>query len=151
MDNRCIPLLLAVVSAASLYGITFHRSFRNGYPAEAKSATVQGEANPLAQPVKGAGPSQGKAINDSDWQKGPTEQWFVNWDKALAETKAKNRPLFVLNTGSDWRRRSRARRSSTRTESGSWRRFRVTDPRRNISSSSRMQSENKGVSRSEAR
>lgn len=105
MNNRCIPLLLAVVSAASLYGTTVHRSFRNGYPAEAKRSTVQGKTNPLAQPTKGAGPSQGETIDDSDWQKGPTEQWFVNWDKALAEAKAKNKPLFVLNTGSDWRRR----------------------------------------------
>lgn len=43
-----------------------------------------------------------KAIDDSKWTKGPTEQWFVNWDKALAEAKKTNKPLFVLNTGSDW-------------------------------------------------
>ena len=102
MNNRCIPLLLAVVSAASLFGTTIHRSFRNGYPAEAKSATVQSKSNPLAQPVKGAKSAPVGAVDDSDWQEGPTEQWFVNWDKALAEAKRKNKPLFVLNTGSDW-------------------------------------------------
>ena len=102
MNNRYIPLLLAVVSAVSLYGTTVRRSFRNGYPAEAKSATVKGKSNPLAQPAKGAKSSPVGAVDDSDWQKGPTEQWFVNWDKALAEAEKKNKPLFVLNTGSDW-------------------------------------------------
>ena len=41
-------------------------------------------------------------IDDSDWRGGPSDAWFVNWDKALAEAKKKNKNLFVLNTGSDW-------------------------------------------------
>lgn len=41
-------------------------------------------------------------IDDSGWRGGPSEAWFVNWDKALAEAKKTNRKLFVLNTGSDW-------------------------------------------------
>ena len=41
-------------------------------------------------------------VNDSDWQKGPSDAWFVNWDKALAEAKKTKKDLFVLSTGSDW-------------------------------------------------
>ena len=46
-------------------------------------------------------PSRG-AIDDSGWRKGPNEQWFVNWDKALAVAKKSGKPMFVLKTGSDW-------------------------------------------------
>ena len=42
------------------------------------------------------------ALDDSGWRGGPTEDWFVNWDKALAEAKKTNKKLFLLNTGSDW-------------------------------------------------
>jgi thioredoxin-related protein len=41
-------------------------------------------------------------IDDSSWRYGPTEAWFVNWDKALAEAKKTGKALFLLNTGSDW-------------------------------------------------
>ena len=41
-------------------------------------------------------------IDDSGWRSGPSDAWFVNWDKALAEARKTNRPIFVLNTGSDW-------------------------------------------------
>lgn len=40
--------------------------------------------------------------DDSNWRTGPTEAWFVNWNKAVAEAKRTDRPLFVLKTGSDW-------------------------------------------------
>ena len=40
--------------------------------------------------------------DDSGWRKGPTDAWFVNWNKAVAEAKRTGRPLFVLKTGSDW-------------------------------------------------
>ena len=40
--------------------------------------------------------------DDSGWRKGPTEAWFVNWNKAVAEAKKSDKPLFVLKTGSDW-------------------------------------------------
>ena len=42
------------------------------------------------------------AIDDADWRGGPSEAWFVNWDKALAEARKTNKALFLLNTGSDW-------------------------------------------------
>ncbi len=42
------------------------------------------------------------AVDDSQWRGGPSEAWFVNWDKALAEAKKTGKPLFLLNTGSDW-------------------------------------------------
>ena len=42
------------------------------------------------------------AVDDSDWQKGPNDQWFVSWDKALAAAKKAGKPMFVLKTGSDW-------------------------------------------------
>ena len=41
-------------------------------------------------------------VDDSTWQKGPNDQWFVNWDKALAVAKKTGRPMLVLKTGSDW-------------------------------------------------
>ena len=42
------------------------------------------------------------AVDDSSWRGGPSKEWFVNWDKALAEAKKTGKKLFVLNTGSDW-------------------------------------------------
>ena len=41
-------------------------------------------------------------VDDSNWQPGPSEAWFVNWDKALAEARKSGKALFLLNTGSDW-------------------------------------------------
>ena len=42
------------------------------------------------------------AVDDSAWQPGPSREWFVNWDKALAEARKSGKALFLLNTGSDW-------------------------------------------------
>lgn len=42
------------------------------------------------------------SIDDTTWRSGPSDAWFVNWDKALAEAKNTGKKLFVLNTGSDW-------------------------------------------------
>ena len=42
------------------------------------------------------------AVDDASWRGGPSEAWFVNWDKALAEARKTNKALFLLNTGSDW-------------------------------------------------
>ena len=53
-------------------------------------------------PTAGGNNPKGSAVDDSNWRGGPTEDWFVNWDKALAEAKKTNKKLFLLNTGSDW-------------------------------------------------
>ena len=37
-----------------------------------------------------------------EWQKGPSDAWFVKWDEAVAESKKTQKPIFVLKTGSDW-------------------------------------------------
>ena len=42
------------------------------------------------------------AEEKSGWQGGPSEEWFVEWDKALECAKKTNKNIFVLNTGSDW-------------------------------------------------
>ena len=42
------------------------------------------------------------AADDSVWREGPSKEWFVNWDKALAAAKKSRKALFLLNTGSDW-------------------------------------------------
>ncbi|MBP5791749.1 MAG: leucine-rich repeat protein, partial [Kiritimatiellae bacterium] len=42
------------------------------------------------------------AVNSGEWRGGPTDAWFVNWDKALEQARKTSRPIFVLNTGSDW-------------------------------------------------
>ena len=42
------------------------------------------------------------AAVDADWRGGPTKDWFVNWDKALAEAKKTGKAMFLLSTGSDW-------------------------------------------------
>ena len=42
------------------------------------------------------------AVDDSNWRGGPSADWFVNWDKALAEARKTDKALFLLNTGSDW-------------------------------------------------
>ena len=42
--------------------------------------------------------SNAAAIDDSDWQGGPSDAWFVNWDKALAEAKKTNKCLLVRCT-----------------------------------------------------
>ena len=54
-----------------------------------------------AAPASG-GRNDSPAVDDSNWRGGPTEDWFVNWDKALAESKKSGKALFLLNTGSDW-------------------------------------------------
>ena len=41
-------------------------------------------------------------VSDSGWRGGPSQEWFVNWDKALAEARNTRKALFLLNTGSDW-------------------------------------------------
>ena len=43
-----------------------------------------------------------ESFDDTGWQKGPSDAWFVNWDKAVAESKKSGKPIFVLKTGSDW-------------------------------------------------
>ena len=54
-----------------------------------------------AAPVSG-GRNGSPAVDDSNWRGGPTEDWFVNWDKALASAKSTGKPIFILRTGSDW-------------------------------------------------
>ena len=41
-------------------------------------------------------------VDDSQWQGGFSEDWFVNWDKALAEAKKTSKAMFILHDGSDW-------------------------------------------------
>ena len=41
-------------------------------------------------------------VDDSNWRPGPSPDWFVNWDKALADARARDTALFILNNGSDW-------------------------------------------------
>ena len=36
------------------------------------------------------------------WRPGPTSKWFVEWDKALAESRRTGKAMFLLSTGSDW-------------------------------------------------
>ena len=38
----------------------------------------------------------------SAWREGPSEEWFVDWDKALDAAKKSRKAMFLLNTGSDW-------------------------------------------------
>jgi len=38
---------------------------------------------------------------DSAWREGPSKEWFVNWDKALAEARKTGKIMLVLKTG-DW-------------------------------------------------
>ena len=42
------------------------------------------------------------SFDDTGWQQGPSDDWFVNWDKAVAESRKSGKPIFVLSTGSDW-------------------------------------------------
>ena len=55
MNKRLILGIAAVLSAFALHGITVHRSFRGGYPAEARSATVARRSNVLTNSVKVVG------------------------------------------------------------------------------------------------
>ena len=41
------------------------------------------------------------SFDDANWQLGPSDDWFVNWDKAVAESKNSGKPIFVLKTESD--------------------------------------------------
>ena len=43
-----------------------------------------------------------ECFDDTNWQQGPSDAWFVNWDKAIAESKKSGKPIFALSTGSDW-------------------------------------------------
>ena len=38
----------------------------------------------------------------SKWRPGPTPEWFVEWDKALAESRRTGKAMFLLSMGSDW-------------------------------------------------
>ena len=63
--------------------------------------------DPNARPIrymddKGGRAAVASAGDTSNWQKGPTDAWFVEWDKALAEAKKTGKKIFALNTGSDW-------------------------------------------------
>ena len=55
MNKRLILGIAAVLSAFALHGITIHRSFRGGYPAAARSATVARRSNVLTNSVKVVG------------------------------------------------------------------------------------------------
>lgn len=72
-----------------------------GHLARAAGGTARagGNAKPAPQ-VESA--SAAESLDDTDWRQGPSEDWFVNWDKALAEAKRTKKKLFVLSTGSDW-------------------------------------------------
>lgn len=67
--------------------------------AASTSARTRGNAKPItqAEPASATDP-----LDDTDWRPGPSEDWFVNWDKALAEAKRTKKKLYVLSTGSDW-------------------------------------------------
>lgn len=67
--------------------------------AASTSARTRGNAKPItqAEPASATAP-----LDDTDWRPGPSEDWFVNWDKALAEAKRTKKKLYVLSTGSDW-------------------------------------------------
>ena len=43
-----------------------------------------------------------EAVDDFEWRGGPSDAWFVNWDKALAQARKTDKALFILRTGSDW-------------------------------------------------
>ena len=43
-----------------------------------------------------------ESFDDTGWQQGPSEDWFVNWDKAIFESRKSGKPIFALSTGSDW-------------------------------------------------
>ena len=43
-----------------------------------------------------------ECFDDAGWQQGPSDAWFVNWDRAVAESKKSGKPIFALSTGSDW-------------------------------------------------
>lgn len=45
---------------------------------------------------------QPEVLDAETWQQGPSDLWFVEWDKAWTAAKKSNKKLFVLNTGSDW-------------------------------------------------
>lgn len=52
MDKRCFFLLVILASVLSSQGFTLHRSFQNGYPSTARSATVQRRSNVLTNSVR---------------------------------------------------------------------------------------------------
>ncbi len=46
--------------------------------------------------------AQAEANTNGEWQKGPNQNWFIDWNYALAEARTKNKAIFILSTGSDW-------------------------------------------------
>ena len=56
----------------------------------------------LAAAVVAGSAAVAAGVDDSSWQPGPSREWFVNWDKALAKARKSGKALFLLNTGSDW-------------------------------------------------
>lgn len=56
--------------------------------AASPAARTRGNAKPItqAEPASVTDP-----LDDTDWRQGPSEDWFVNWDKALAEAKRTKR------------------------------------------------------------
>lgn len=55
MKKRLLAVFPVLLSAVSLYGVTIHRSFRRGYPAETRSATITHHENVLTNSVKVSG------------------------------------------------------------------------------------------------
>ena len=55
MNSRLLAFFAVLLPVVSLYGGTVHRSFRGGYPAETRSATVARHANVLTNSVKSSG------------------------------------------------------------------------------------------------
>ncbi|MBQ9788910.1 MAG: thioredoxin family protein [Lentisphaeria bacterium] len=50
------------------------------------------------QPSKSETPKN----KNKNWLPGPDDNWFVDYDLALAEAKKSGKNIYVLNTGSDW-------------------------------------------------
>ena len=38
------------------------------------------------------------SFNDVGWQPGPSDDWFVNWGKAAAESKMSGKPIYVVKS-----------------------------------------------------
>ncbi|MBQ3342071.1 MAG: thioredoxin family protein [Kiritimatiellae bacterium] len=55
----------------------------------------------LSLSVCGGDGKTATTTDDSNWRGGPSPEWFVNWDKALAEARKSGKIMFVLKTG-DW-------------------------------------------------
>lgn len=42
------------------------------------------------------------SVDSPEWVKGPSEQWHIRIDTALAAARKENKKIFVLTTGSNW-------------------------------------------------